>query len=138
MGEIHAEYRTQFHLFDLLSVSVFTAEYVLRLWACVEAEPDLTPLQARLRYARSPIALVDLAAVLPFYLALFMPFNIHMLRMLRLLRVYKLTRYSPALGVLMNVIREESATLLAAFSILAILLVFAATGAYLVEHKAQP
>ncbi|MCB1351593.1 MAG: ion transporter [Rhodobacteraceae bacterium] len=138
VGEIHAEYRTQFHLFDLLSVSVFTAEYVLRLWACVEAEPDLTPLQARLRYARSPIALVDLAAVLPFYLALFMPFNIHMLRMLRLLRVYKLTRYSPALGVLMNVIREESATLLAAFSILAILLVFAATGAYLVEHKAQP
>ena len=62
VGEIHAEYRTQFHLFDLLSVSVFTAEYVLRLWACVEAEPDLTPLQARLRYARSPIALVDLAA----------------------------------------------------------------------------
>jgi voltage-gated potassium channel len=135
---IQARYRNAFLLFDTGSVAIFTIEYVLRIWANAEREPELPAWRARLRYARSPMALVDLAAIVPFYLALFLPVNVQSLRMLRFLRVYKLTRYSPALTVLMDVIQEEAATLLAAFSLLAILLVFAATGAYLVEHRAQP
>lgn len=136
--ELHREYRVAFNAFDTVSVMIFTVEYLLRLWVAPEGQPKLTAWKARLRYARTPIALVDLMAILPFYLSLFLPVNLQAMRVLRLLRVYKLTRYSPALSVLMAVIRDEAATLLAAFSILSILLVFAATGAYYVEREAQP
>ena len=136
--ELFIAWYRQFQTFDLLVTLVFTVEYAARLWVSVEAAPDLPPWEARLRHALTPIALIDLVAILPFYLTLFMPLDFQMLRVLRLLRIYKLTRYSPALSVLVGVIREESATLLAAFSILGILLVFASAGAYLVEHRAQP
>ncbi|MBT9386139.1 ion transporter [Pseudooceanicola sp. CBS1P-1] len=135
---LYAAHRASFRAFDTLSVTVFTLEYILRVWASAEGAPGLATWRARLRYMRSPMALIDLAAVLPFFIGLLFTSNLQMLRILRLLRIYKLTRYSPALSVLIAVIREESGALLAAFSILTILLVFAATGAYLVEHQAQP
>ncbi len=136
--EIDARWHDAFRVFDAISVAVFTVEYALRLWASPEREPKRPAGAARLRYAVTPIALVDLAAILPFYLSLVFPIDLAALRVLRLLRVYKLTRHSPALSILTAVIREERSALGAAFSILAILLVFAATGAYYVEHRAQP
>lgn len=135
---LYERYRYEFRLFDLFVTLVFTAEYLARVWAAPEADPDSPPWTVRFRYMRSPMAIIDLIAIAPFYLALFIPLDFQLLRVLRLLRIYKLTRYSPALSVLMSVIREESATLAAAFSILTILLVFAAAGAYLVEHRVQP
>ena len=132
------QYARQFQRFDLAVTLVFTLEYLARIWVAPEGAPGLSATQSRLRYLRSPMAIVDLLAILPFFLALFIPMDFQLLQVLRLLRIYKLTRYSPALSVLFAVIREESATLIAAFLILAVLLVFAASGAYLVEHKAQP
>ncbi|WP_417725621.1 ion transporter [Salipiger sp.] len=135
---LYASHQALFQAFDRLSVAIFTAEYLLRVWASAEREPARPAWRARLRYMRSPLALVDLMAILPFFLGLIFTSDLQMLRILRLFRIYKLTRYSPALSVLFGVIREEAGALAAAFSILTILLVFAATGAYLVEHEAQP
>ncbi len=135
---IYAVHHASFRAFDTISVAIFSAEYVLRVWASAERDPGRPPWQARLRYMRSPMALIDLGAVLPFFIGLVFSSNLQMLRILRLFRIYKLTRYSPALSVLISVIREEAGALMAAFSILTILLVFAATGAYIVEHEAQP
>ncbi|MCA0998114.1 ion transporter [Alloyangia pacifica] len=135
---IYAAHHASFRAFDTISVAIFSVEYMLRVWASAEREPKLPPWRARLRYMRSPMALIDLGAVLPFFIGLLFTSNLQMLRILRLFRIYKLTRYSPALSVLFSVIREEAGALVAAFSILTILLVFAATGAYLVEHEAQP
>ncbi|MCA0918776.1 ion transporter [Pseudooceanicola nanhaiensis] len=134
----YSAHHATFGTFDTISVAIFSAEYLLRVWASVEKTPTHPHWQARLAYMRSPLALIDLAAILPFFLGLLFSSNLQILRILRLFRIYKLTRYSPALSVLFTVIREEAAALTAAFSILSILLVFAATGAYLVEHQAQP
>lgn len=136
--EIYAAHRAEFRQLDLVITTIFTAEYLARLWASAEADPDLPAARARIRYALSPMAIIDLIAILPFFLALFVPLDFQLFRILRLLRIYKLARYSPAISVLFAVIREEGSTLLAAFMILAILLVFASAGAYFVEHKAQP
>lgn len=135
---LYRKHSQLFHIFDLFTVVIFTIEYLGRAWASAERQPGQSAARARINYLISPIALVDLAAILPFYLSLFFPIHLDALRMLRLARIYKLMRYSPALSVLVAVIREEAATLMAAFSILTILLVFAATGAYYVEHVAQP
>ena len=71
--ELFIAWYRQFQTFDLLVTLVFTVEYAARLWVSVEAAPDLPPWEARLRHALTPIALIDLVAILPFYLTLFMP-----------------------------------------------------------------
>ncbi|AQZ52233.1 ion transporter [Martelella mediterranea] len=123
---------------DLWITVIFTIEYATRLWAAAEAYPELPAWKARLKWAISPMALIDLVAILPFWLAFVVPIDFRLLRLLRLLRIYKLARYSPALTALFAVIREEAGTLFAALIILAILLVFAASGAWLVEREVQP
>ena len=84
------------------------------------------------------MALIDLFAILPFYLSFFFTIDLRFLRVLRLLRVLKLTRYSSAMSMLLDVLRRESNTFFASFFLLLVLLILAASGAYIVEHGAQP
>lgn len=135
---LFARHMRAFHLFDVFITLVFGVEFLARLWCAPEGQPELTAAQARLRYLRSPMAIVDIVAIAPMMLTLLWPIDFQLARALRLIRIYKLTRYSPALTELVEVIREEADTLFAAFSILGVMLVFAATGAYMIEHKAQP
>ncbi|RMD79359.1 MAG: ion transporter [Gammaproteobacteria bacterium] len=130
--------RQAFYRVEVLSVAVFTVEYLGRLWWCVEDPRYAHPLLGRLRYALSFMALVDLLAILPFYLSLFTETDALLLRLLRVLRLLKLSRYAPAVNVLTAVLREERHSLLFTFFVLLVVLVFAATGIYVVERDAQP
>ena len=135
---IYQRYIVFFETFELISVAVFTLEYALRFWVSVESSPNEAHLRVRLRHARSPMAIIDLAAILPFYLSIFFAIDLRFLRVVRLLRVFKLTRYSPAMSMLMDVLREEASSFFAGFFILFVLLILAASGAYLAEQEAQP
>ena len=138
---IYQRYRAEFWAFELFSVAVFTVEYLCRLW--VSAEDPLYArsgaLKARLHFAVSPYGLIDVVAILPFYLSLLMPVaDLRFLRMFRLLRLLKLVRYSPALGTLWRVLVEERRALAAAFLIMILLLIVASTAIYYVERHVQP
>ena len=137
---IYEEYRRAFWYFELFSVVIFTFEYFARVWSCIDLEDavDASPLRARIRYMLSPIALVDLVAILPFYLSLYLTMDLRFLRVLRLLRLFKLTRYSPALGALLDVIQKEADALLAAIVVLLMMLVISAGGIYFLENELQP
>ena len=138
VDSVASQYVELFTIIEVVSVAVFTLEYLARLWSCVE-DPKLAGAKyPRLKYAVSPLALIDLLAILPFYLTFFFIMDLRFLRVLRLLRVLKLTRYSPALSIILEVIREERHSFYAAFFILMVLLILAASGAYLVEHRVQP
>ena len=104
----------------------------------MEREKTKNPLYSRLRYAASPMALVDLLAVLPSYLSLFTGADLRFLRTLRLLRIFKFTRYSPALIMLIKVFKKEAPAFAATLFILLVILVLASSGIYLVERDAQP
>lgn len=128
-----------FYWFELFSVGIFSIEYALRLWHC-GAAPEATgrALRLRLRYVFSLPGMVDLLAILPFYLGMFINADLRFLRVLRLMRILKLTRYSPALGLLLNAIRREKHAFVAAVYLLSIALIVAACGIYLCERQAQP
>src|SRR5210317_1780672 len=127
-----------FHFINLFSVAVFSVEYVLRVWVSVEARPELSPLRARLRYMRSPMAIIDLLAILPFYLGTLLGIDLRMLRALRLLRILKLTRFFSGISVLTDVLRAEARPMGAALMVMMILMVLASSGIYWAEHLAQP
>jgi voltage-gated potassium channel len=137
IGSDHASF---FELFELFSILVFTVEYVARLWSIVElGNPKYKhPLWGRLRYAATPLAVVDLLAILPFYLSFFLPIDLRVMRVLRLVRLFKLTRYSEAMDLMFAALRQELSAIGAALVVLVLLLVIAASLAYVAEHEAQP
>ncbi|MEM7563136.1 MAG: ion transporter [Pseudomonadota bacterium] len=131
---VYARWQSTFDLFEVFSLSVFVAEYTARLWVAPE-NPDT---RSRWSWATSPLALIDLLAILPALLYLLIPIDLRILRTFRMLRLLKLTRYSPALGMLFAVFKEEAGAFFAGFFILLLMLIFAASGAWLAEHDAQP
>jgi voltage-gated potassium channel len=129
-----------FHDFDICSVLIFSVEYVLRVWTAVEMEDSRFhhPVFGRLRYMLTPLALVDLVAILPFYFGIFFEVDLRAMRVLRLLRVFKLTRYSQAMTVMVSVLRQEARAIGAVLFVFGVILVFIASLMYLLEHPAQP
>lgn len=143
LPSVEARYAEAFSLFEVITVGVFSVEYLLRIWASVEGEWSFerTPFRARLRYMTSFHAVIDLIAILPFYLLVFGIFgNVDMrfLRAVRLLRVLKLTRYSAAMNMVFITFRENGRALSAAFLILLTVMLLAASGMYYFERESQP
>jgi voltage-gated potassium channel len=87
---------------------------------------------------RRPYLLIDLLAILPFYLQALLPLDLRLLRVLRLFRILKLTRYSPTMHTLLRVLSSERRTLIGTFLLLMTLLLFVSTAAYYLERHAQP
>ena len=138
--EIGKRYSSLFELFNIVSVAIFTIEYVLRLWSCVEL-PYLHAFpvwHARANFASRPLMLIDLIAILPFYLSFLIGIDLRILRILRLFRFLKLARYSPALVALGQVFANERRALFGALLVMLALLLFASSGIYFLERHAQP
>ena len=88
---IEAEYRQLFHWFDVFSVTVFSAEYLIRLYLAPEDPEFASSGMPRLRYATSFLGVIDLLAVLPFYLGWLLVIDTRVLRVMRVLRILKIT-----------------------------------------------
>lgn len=137
---LHQRYATVFTLIELCSVAVFTLEYAARLWSVVEHAPlaGRTPWRARLAALVSPAMVIDLVAILPFYLALVTTADLRVVLLVRLLRFFKLARYSPGLSSLAEAFWSERRALIACLVIFLGALIVAASAMHLAEHAAQP
>lgn len=140
--EIRLPLGTFFWYFELFSVIVFTIEYLLRVWTADLAVHDpVSAFRKRLAFVFSFLGLIDLLAILPFYLPLLFPFDlriVRILRLFRLLRIFKLGRYSKSLRTISSVIEETRAELLLTVFVAFILLILSSTLMYYVEGEAQP
>jgi voltage-gated potassium channel len=136
---IAASYGALFHGFELVSIIVFSVEYVVRLWVCVERSHKATAsaFKGRLTYLVSPLAIADLVAILPFFLS-FLGADLRFLRLLRLFRLLKLVRYSPALVTLGRVLQNERRALFAAVVVIVSLVILSGSVMYYLERGAQP
>jgi voltage-gated potassium channel len=135
------QYGVFFQWFELITVVVFTIEYVLRLWTADLKYPELSPWKARLKFAFSTMGMIDFLAILPFYLPLFVRMDfrfIRILRVLRMLRVFKINRYTKSLQLVSRVFYERRNELGVTIFVTVILMFISATLMYYIEHDDQP
>ena len=138
--ELQERYQIVFDAIEFVALVGFSIEYALRIWSAPDSAPyfGLTPWRARLAYARTPYAIVDLLTVLPFYLGLFLPGDFRVLLLLRLARFFKLARYSPGMRSLAAALKAERKALGASAVIIFGVVLVMASAMHIAEHAAQP
>ena len=130
----------QFIIIDAIAVSIFTIEYCLRLYCCVENPQFSHPITGRFKQAQTTSSIIDFLAILPFFLEVFLHhlLDLRFLRVFRLMRLLKLTRYTGATSTLTKVIAREFPVMCTAAFIMLLLVIMTASLGYLFEHEAQP
>ncbi|HET7384466.1 MAG TPA: cyclic nucleotide-gated ion channel [Pseudolabrys sp.] len=140
MPQYQTRYAALFALVEYFSLVVFTVEYGLRLWCAVEHGPHqhLAARHARMKYALGTAGIIDLIAVLPFWFTVFLPGDLRFVLVFRMVRFFKIARYSPAMRSLLDVLYTERRALFGCLVIAIGSSVVAASLMHLAEGKVQP
>jgi voltage-gated potassium channel len=130
-----------FKYFEIVSVAIFSVEYVLRVWSCTENTEYESPVKGRIRFALTPFLLIDLAAILPSLLPMFIPIDLRFMRMFRLFRIFrilKLARYVDEIKMFYNVFVNKKEEFFITLFVGSMLLILSSCLMYFAEHTTQP
>lgn len=141
IASVRNRWHAELIAFELVSVCIFSLEYILRIWSAPEND-DLTgetSKEKRKAYVLSFTGLIDLLAILPYLLQLVgLSADMRMLRVLRLARLLKISHYTSALEDLMSAIYSERKAFLAALYLLVLALFLSSSLIYVAENEVQP
>ena len=137
---VHYILAMEFAVLDSVAVAIFTTEYLMRMYSCVEDPRFQSAYAGRARYGFTPGAVIDALAVTPFFLEALLHhlFDLRFLRIFRMLRLLKLTRFSDATKLVWDGIKREAGTIGASFFVLLLVIILCGSLGYLLEHTAQP
>ena len=133
--------KTSLARFEDFIAIVFTIEYLLRIWTANLLYPNGGFIKSRVRYICSSMAIVDLVAILPFWLPMFIPVSflgVRALRLVRVLRLMKLSRYFEAVASIGEVVRKKRRELMGSLFFVFLMMMVASLVIYSAEHEAQP
>lgn len=137
-----ARYQDILNIAELVTVIIFTVEYILRVWtADYLYSDDENRWRAMLRYVLSFSGIVDLLSFLPYYLPVFFPAGIvafRMFRVIRILRLFRINAYYDAFNVITSVLKNKKDQLLSSIFIILVLMTASSLCMYSLEHEAQP
>ncbi len=139
--ELPDEMQEMLSMFDAIVSVIFTIEYALRIWTADRLYPGKSSMVARFRYAVSVMAIIDLLAILPFWLPMILPgtmLGLRALRLVRLLRILKLNRYFDAMRTIWDVIVGKKRELFGSIFFIMLLMMVSSLLMYSAEHDAQP
>lgn len=126
---------------ELVTVIIFTVEYVLRLWTADVMYPGKSWLMSRLTFAFSVTGIVDFLTFFPYYLPIVFPAGIVAFRVFRVIRIFRLfkinSRYD-AFNVIIDVLKEKRKQIFSSVIMVLILMVASSLCMYSMEHEAQP
>ena len=138
---IHSRIPNVFVYFEYFSVFIFSVEYLGRVWTCTFHEKYKHPFWGRIKFIFSFMAIIDLLAIMPFYLPLFLAVDgrvLRVLRLFRIVRIFKMGRYSTAFQMIVKVVTKRREELLVTLTIVFVMLILASSLMYYVENEAQP
>lgn len=139
LPSVQNSFSRELDIFETFSVVVFTCEYLARLFSC-SADPRYKGWGGVFRFVRSPMSLIDILAIAPFYLPL-AGFDLRALRALRLLRmlwILKIGHYYSSVLMIRNVLRARKDELMMSSVLMGTLLVISSSIMYYCENEAQP
>jgi len=146
IGAVTKESQVYF-MFEAFIYGVFTVEYLMRMWSCMESRElaALGPLQARLKLMKGVMEVVDLVVLIAYYINFIPGFSqlkgLQALRMIRLLRVaalLKMERKASSFGQIVNVLKTKKSELMATLFTAVVLMIMSATTMYYLENDTQP
>ncbi|WP_103866633.1 ion transporter [Aquimarina sp. I32.4] len=141
VNSLKRDYQLIFDYIEIFSIYIFTIEYILRIWSITEKEEYSQPIQGRLKYLFSFSSIIDLIAIVPAYIPLLIGVDsrvVRGIRLLRLFRILKLSRYNRAFSHIRNVVKSKKEELVISLFAVLTLLVISSSLMYFVENKAQP
>ena len=125
------KYSLQLDVFEIVSITVFTIEYILRIMTADFLYKDKNKLRASFRYMRSTMAIIDLFAILPFFIPMIIPLDLRFLRVLRLTRILRVFK-------IVKVLKRKKEELFVTFFVTFLLLLLAASVMFIIETDDQP
>lgn len=139
IDSIDFAYGHLFYIFEIFSLVIFTTEYFLRIWvAASNSEVANSILERRLKYIFSLTGLIDLIAILPGILQFVgVGLDLRWLRIMRLIRLLKISHYTSAFDDLFEVLIEERKPLAATLYLLLVAIFFSSSCLYLIEGDVQ-
>ncbi len=140
-SSIYLKYGTILNKFELVSIIIFTIEYILRIITARFKYRQCSTVQSSIKHITSPMAVVDLLAILPFFLPMFVIMDLRFLRILRLtrlLRILKVNRYTNSMKLLVVVLKKKKEELFLTVFVTILMLLTASATMYYVENDAQP
>lgn len=135
--EIQNTYGDKLRSFEAFTIIVFSFEYLCRMWtAPLKYSQNKFP---KLKYALSFYGLIDLIAIIPFYISYFgFGMDLRVLRVVRMMRILKISHYNSALQDLFNALYDERKTFVSAIYIFLVALLISSSLVYYAENSMQP
>jgi len=133
--------RNLLRLFEIISVGVFSLEYILRIYVSDITHPAKNKITSAVKFILSPYGIIDLLAILPFYLPFVINVDLRFLRIIRLIRffrVFKISRYNTTLKLIGDVLKEKRNAIGLTFLVACLMLLISAFIMYSVESPVQP
>lgn len=140
-SNIESKLSYELKIFENISVIIFSIEYLLRLYTSDLHFHERKKIKSISKYIKTPMAIIDLLAILPFYLPMLIPVDLRVLRILRLtriLRVFKVNRYTKSLNIIGRVLKRKRNELVITIFVTILLLLLSASIMYLFENGKQP
>ncbi|WP_321316186.1 ion transporter [Labilibaculum sp.] len=141
IAEINLKYGNLLEIFNIISIIIFSIEYLLRLYISDLTHPTNSKIKSVLKFIFSAYGIIDLLAIMPFYLPMLIKIDLRFLRALRLtriLRVLKINRYNNSLNLIWSVIKEKKPELVVTAFVTFLILMLASFIMYFIEGEAQP
>jgi voltage-gated potassium channel len=128
-------------VFEIVTVVIFTIEYILRIYVSDLTHPAKSRYRSILKFVFSIYGLIDLIAIIPFYLPFILVIDLRFIRILRLFRFFrilKINRYNKSLKLIWSVIKEKKHELAITGFVTLLTLLIASFLMYYIEGEAQP
>lgn len=139
--EIGDRYGNILSIIEGISIAIFTIEYLLRIITSDLHYHERNKIKSVFKYIKSPMAVIDLLAIIPFYLPMIIPIDLRILRILRLtrlFRIFKINRYTKSLKLIVKVLKRKKEELLITLFVTMIMLLLSSAIMYIIETNDQP
>lgn len=128
-------------IFEIFSIIIFTIEFIMRVYVSDITHPASNKFYSALKFIFSPFGLIDILAIMPFYVPFIIKSDLRFLRVLRLIRffrIFKISRYNSTLKLFVDVFKEKKAEIQMTFFIALLMILVSAFLMYHVENPIQP